>query len=79
MGLSWLHKINLCLQVWEALSHLERKYTSIGPDPQMDFGVAMFNFFPSWLPQQNPGLKMKPYKHSNTLGISVAAMSSKEP
>lgn len=45
----------------------------------MDFGVAMFNFFPSWLPQQNPGLKMKPYKHSNTLGISVAAMSSKEP
>lgn len=45
MGLSWLHKMNFCLQFWEALSWLECKHMSIGPDPQMDFGVTMFNFF----------------------------------
>ncbi|XP_077030729.1 uncharacterized protein LOC143693425 [Agelaius phoeniceus] len=39
-------------------------------------GLVLYNF---WLPEQTPGLKMKSYKHSNTLGILVANTSSQEP
>lgn len=35
--------------------------------------------FPSWLPEETPGLKLKSYKHSNTLGILAASVSSQEP